>query len=259
MANQVTTGYQMLWRVTNESTGRMNNYVTPFDPSAVLQAAVDKGLAANARFLEIYQLDILNADLQGVLANAQSRTANFTPAATITGAPLSGHSPEGTSITLAGNVSDANAVDMASGFLYAWTVTKNGEAYASGSTAGFTFTPNDNGVYVATLIVTDRDGASSTPSSVTITVDNMAPLVVLSGPYAAKVGSALALTATVTDASLLDAGAGFSFLWDFGDGTTATGRTANHVYAQPGTYTVRLSVTDKDGSTGSVATSVVVS
>jgi hypothetical protein len=78
VASQVTTGYQMLWRVTSDSTGRMNGYVTPFDPHAVLQTAVDLGLQAHAEFLEIYQMDILNAGLADVLADAQARAASIT-------------------------------------------------------------------------------------------------------------------------------------------------------------------------------------
>lgn len=34
------------------------------------------------------------------------------------------------------------------------------------------------------------------------------------------------------------------FLWDFGDGHTASGKTAQHRYAEPGTYEVTLSVVD---------------
>jgi PKD repeat protein len=35
--------------------------------------------------------------------------------------------------------------------------------------------------------------------------------------------------------------------WDFGDGTTGSGREVDHTYSAPGTYTVVLTVTDKHG------------
>src|SRR5262249_33610695 len=60
---------------------------------------------------------------------------NVAPTATITGAPASGHSPEGTAIALGSSVTDPSSVDTAAGFTYAWSVTKNGAAYASGSAA----------------------------------------------------------------------------------------------------------------------------
>ena len=42
------------------------------------------------------------------------------------------------------------------------------------------------------------------------------------------------------------------YLWDFGDGSTATGVTVNHVYLEDGNYTVTLNVTDDDGASSSV-------
>src|SRR5262249_52318571 len=39
--------------------------------------------------------------------------------------------------------------------------------------------------------------------------------------------------------------------WDFGDGSpTAAGLAVSHAYAEPGTYVATLTVTDKDGGTG---------
>jgi hypothetical protein len=47
--------------------------------------------------------------------------------------------------------------------------------------------------------------------------------------------------------------------WDFGDGTAADGRDVTHRYAQPGTYTVTLTVTGEDGQQATSQTQVVSS
>lgn len=49
-----------------------------------------------------------------------------------------------------------------------------------------------------------------------------------------------------------------SYAWDYGDGGTGTGVTATHTYAAEGTYTVRLTVTDDKGATGTTTQSVTV-
>jgi|GEM_PF-6215177 len=49
-----------------------------------------------------------------------------------------------------------------------------------------------------------------------------------------------------------------AYAWEFGDGGTAAGSVAQHVYAEPGEYTVRLTVTDDDGATAQAAAQVTV-
>lgn len=49
-----------------------------------------------------------------------------------------------------------------------------------------------------------------------------------------------------------------SFSWDFGDGTTASGATVSHDYAQSGDYTVTLTVTDEDGASDVSTTRIEV-
>ncbi|MGY0235874.1 trypsin-like serine protease [Longispora urticae] len=47
------------------------------------------------------------------------------------------------------------------------------------------------------------------------------------------------------------------YAWDFGDGTTGSGRQVNHGYpARAGTYTARLTVTDNSGRTGTATRAI---
>ena len=62
-----------------------------------------------------------------------------------------------------------------------------------------------------------------------------------------------ASTSTDSDGTVTD------YAWDFGDGQTGTGANPEHVYDQPGTYTISLTVTDNQAATdGTSATQVVV-
>src|SRR5262249_44091702 len=131
--------------------------------------------------------------------------------------------------------------------------------FGDGSSASGTLTPShtyaDNGTYTAILNVTDAAGLVAQDTAV-VTVANVAPTASAGGPYHATPGSAVSFSGRATDPSTVDTAAGFSYAWDFGDGTTGSGATPSHTYAAAGTYIATLKVTDKDGGSGSAPANV---
>src|SRR5439155_205708 len=116
----------------------------------------------------------------------------------------------------------------------------------------------DNGSYTVTLTVTDARGAASTPSSTTATIANAAPVVFTGANQTATTGSPFTLSATFSDPGGNDGPWAYSIDWGDGSAATlgsATSQTspisATHTYAAPGTNTIRVTVTDKDGGAGS--------
>ena len=59
-------------------------------------------------------------------------------------------------------------------------------------------------------------------------------------------------------ASTSTAGSVVSYSWDFGDGTTGSGASANHTYAEAGHYRPQLTVTDSQGNQDSVGIDLIV-
>ncbi|MBA3801671.1 MAG: PKD domain-containing protein [Acidimicrobiia bacterium] len=87
-----------------------------------------------------------------------------------------------------------------------------------------------------------------------------APPTTNSPPTAAFTSSASGLTASFDGSGSSDPdGSIVAYAWNFGDGTTASGRTASRTYAAAGTYDVALTVTDDDGARGTVVRQVTVS
>lgn len=76
-------------------------------------------------------------------------------------------------------------------------------------------------------------------------VVNAAPEPVIEGPVSVAVGQAVTYDGGMSADS---DGAITEFAWDFGDGTRAEGVLAEHRFAEPGVYTVALSVTDDAGA-----------
>ncbi len=130
---------------------------------------------------------------------------------------------------------------------YAWDFGDG----SSGSGATLTHQYSTSGLYPVTLTVTDSDGATDSFSE-TFPVGNQPP-------SARFVATPNKLVLGVDASTSLDSdGTVVSYAWDFGDGATDTGVTASHTYADAGTYTVSLLVTDDDGATDTTTQSVTV-
>jgi len=103
------------------------------------------------------------------------------------------------------------------------------------------------GTYEVVLTVTDDDAATDEVSrEVTVTPPNQ-------GPTAEFDVVCDLLVCAFTDASTDADGTVAAWAWDFGDGQTSTARNPSHTYADGGTYTVELTVTDDDGASSSPA------
>ena len=85
---------------------------------------------------------------------------------------------------------------------------------------------------------------------------NHFPLVSIGGPYSGNEGQSIAFNASGTTDP--DAGDVLTYAWTFGDNTSATGVSPSHVFANNGTYTVTLTVTDQKGAQSSTTTSVTI-
>jgi PKD repeat protein len=144
----------------------------------------------------------------------------------------------------------------------------------------------DDGVYTATLRVTDDSGNSDTDSC-DITVSNVIPTIQPLGSFSVNEGSSLSVTVIASDPGSDD----LTFTWDFGDGSStvmyeyyndglnpeppyssitneiktplgsypfSTTDSQSHTYGDDGIYTITLTVEDDDGGTSTMSSNVLV-
>jgi PKD repeat protein len=112
------------------------------------------------------------------------------------------------------------------------------------------------GSFVVTLTVTTNQGLSDTASQ-TIYISQVvqAPTAIISAPNQGTAGRPLTFDGTHSAAG---SGQIISFAWSFGDGASANGPVVTHAYAQPGTYTVILNVTNSNNLTATATQTITV-
>ena len=122
----------------------------------------------------------------------------------------------------------------------------DGQTFASGQACriGVRFTPGAAGVRSATLTLGANDGANAS-RVVQLTGTGVGPAAVFStAPDPGTAGLPIDFDASGSSDS---DGSIESYVWSFGDGSTAEGIAPSHVYAAAGTYAVTLTVNGSGG------------
>ncbi len=177
-------------------------------------------------------------------------TAGVAPA-TVNQPPTASFTSSATNLSVAFDASGSSDPDgtVAS---YAWDFGDSGTDTGAKPTHVYAAA----GTYTVKLTVTDDKGATNqTTSSVTVTAAPPAN----QPPTASFTSSATNLSVAFDASASSDPdGTVASYAWDFGDSGTDTGAKPTHVYAAAGTYSVKLTVTDDKGTTGTQTKSVTV-
>jgi len=138
---------------------------------------------------------------------------------------------------------DASASSDPDGKLEAFTWDFGDGTVSEGKTATHSY--ERPGQYHVTLTVRDNSGSTTDTAH-----DEM--LVIVNYPPVAHAGDDRWMTESKVHfdgtASDDEDGEIIAYLWDFGDGKTGTGPSPVHVYQNPGTYAVRLTVRDDSGT-----------
>ena len=182
-----------------------------------------------------------NSGLPNVITNSVTvETPNTAPTAAFS------TSVDGLTLSVDGSTS-TDPDGAITGYSWNWG---DGTPDTTGRTASHTY--GAAGDYTVTLTVTDNRGGTATTTE-TVTVTHEAPT--------ASFTSVQDGLKTIVDGtgSTAEDGATLSYAWNWGDNSAAgTGATASHTYAEAGTYTVTLTVTDSLGETATTSQDVTV-
>ena len=159
--------------------------------------------------------------------------------------------PGGMRLMVDGKVAAENvAVKNANNYAGFWRI-------GGGSLSGLTSRPTSD------FFAGDIDDVAIYPYELTVDQANVHSVLGATGqapnvaPTAAFTASATKLKATFDASASTDTdGTVAGYSWDFGDGTSGTGKNATHTYAAAGTYPVTLTVTDDDGTTATTTKDV---
>jgi len=177
--------------------------------------------------------------------------ASTPPTAVISSSSAAGPAPLSVSFDATGSSASGSATITG----YSWSFGDGTSATGASATHSFT----SAGTYSTVLTVTDSNGltsSASTPVVVTAAAENVAPKAVIS---ATPTSGSAPLTVTFDGSASSDSdGSIASYTWQFGDGSSGSGKTVSHTYTTEASFTATLQVTDNLGATATTSTAITV-
>ena len=178
----------------------------------------------------------------GSLSASDATTASIANVAPVVSAFAGATIADGETYSASGSFSDPGADT--------WTATVNygdGSDVQALSLSGNTFNLSHRysgvgaGPFTVTVSVADDDGGVGTASASVAVQMNRAPVANAGSSVSGFEGTAVQFNGTGSSDPDGDA---LTYAWTFGDGSSGSGSTPSHVYADNGTYTVTLVVSD---------------
>ena len=243
----------------SSSTGQIATYQWDFGDGS---SATGKTISHSYTTAGAYTAKLTVANSAGQTSTAFTTitaTASTTPVpvtpptAVLSSSTAAGPAP----LTVNFNGSGSTAASTASIASYSWSFGDGSSA--TGASAAHTFTAA--GTYSTTLTVTDSKGlTSSTSTPIVVT----APVVTTNKPPTA-VATATATSGIAPLAVTFDGSASTdtdgtisSYVWNFGDGSSATGKTVTHTFLNEATLIATLQVTDNKGAKNTTNITITV-
>jgi hypothetical protein len=222
----------------------------------------------------VYPVSVQITDLGGATATGSSTAFVVDAPVTATAVPVSateGAAFNGVVATFADANPNAAASDFTATITWAAGQTSAG-TIAVNPTGGFvvtgSFTYAEDGTYPVSVAITDRGGASAQASGTAIVAD--APLTANGATLSATEGTSLSgVVATFTDANPNGSPADFQATISWGDGQSSAGMisagsaggftvSGTHSFAEEGTYTIGVQVTDAGGAVANASSTATV-